>query len=893
MKLRHKRGGTLGLVAAVALMLVFVGFCIYWVAQILGGGKQVANATDAGAITAAKELEAVTINVTSTPGLIGNPIELEGLAVDTTSGAPNPNSNAYNIYAYNRAVGAAMLMCANAEAEGTSAAIANAQTIVTNLQAIGNYLNQALNTQLASPNQVFNAFQSTAYSNNVNMMGPGAGSIATVQNIVPGWVGSTDLAGNQTGKSNVYFNQYVTSSFIGPYLPTFPATGNVVSNTAASYSASLSGSESGQPFIPGYTKIDYSNGVGGGPPIPGAVFYAVAVNPDQFPHLVDINRFANGTTAPDGKPVATTNVPFNSVQGSTQTQETSKTNMFASALASAVIGTSNNMYPASLSHGFVLVTNDHCYKYNAVQQDGASAIANPPTLDEWPPGATNSNIFNAELYEDTAAGGGGAIDTYTSMTAPGGEVFGVEAGPTYDASYPNLAQQMATWWSPYLASNASNTTYTGPNTPYVDKYGHDPNLDPTGGVNGWNPAWPQPPSTIPTNEWVKSGNLWVQNNNARVAPPGAAAPPGTQYIVQATADNMATITGPDVSCHDSVYAGTPPNNCINAGAGATHLTDFENSFGDTTPSGMTVTGDGGATGGLTSLEYLKGLVITAYENMIQTTGYNKYFTATIPSPQYQYPPAMSGSHIYSRSGIPYAQPTNSATIEFGTTGTPYQLLNQIVDGSSDAAYAANSTLASCPGNIDLTAGSGLWNQSGSIQGQLLQRVSELDPTYNSTKLTNLLNTAGTQIDLGWSDVIYWDTTSNAVVMQPYNPSNPGSLASFPTWLQGQLTAILGASSPAAFLDGTATPMCADEPWNAAISNNQVNGQIGVNGNIKGDLDLHDMPFMVENGTINTQDGVVWTSNSGKGGLLGQLLFQQNTNAGGTAGTSASTFSGPN
>src|SRR5277367_79696 len=112
MKLRHKRGGTLGLVAAVALMLVFVGFCIYWVAQILGGGKQVANATDAGAITAAKELEAVTIDVTAAPGLIGNPVELEGLGVNTKTGAPDTATNQYNIYAYNRAVGAAILMCA-------------------------------------------------------------------------------------------------------------------------------------------------------------------------------------------------------------------------------------------------------------------------------------------------------------------------------------------------------------------------------------------------------------------------------------------------------------------------------------------------------------------------------------------------------------------------------------------------------------------------------------------------------------------------------------------------------------------------------------------------------------------------------------------------------------
>jgi hypothetical protein len=888
MKLRHKRGGTLGLVAAVALMLVFVGFCIYWVAQILGGGKQVANATDAGAITAAKELEAVTIDVTAAPGLIGTPVELEGLGVDTKSGAPNPATTQYNIYAYNRAVGAAILMCANAEAEGTGTAISNAQTIVTNLQAIGNALTQQLNTSLTSnsPPSVFNAFQTTAYSNNVSMMGPGAGSIATVTAIQPGWVGSTDAAGNQAGKANVYFNSGLAASFIGTHLPPM-ALGGVTSNTSALYSGSLSGAQAGQQFVPGYTKIDYSAGING-PPIPGATFYAVAVNPDQFPHLVDINRFANGATSPDGAAATLTNVPFNSVQGTTQAQETSKTNMFASALASAVIGTANNMYPVTLGHGFVLLSNDHSYKYNAIQQDGAASIASPPALDQWPTGSSNSNIFNAELYEDTAVGGGGAIDTFSSSSAQaasaGGEVFGVEAGPTKDASYPNLVQQMATWWSPYLASNT--TTYPGG----LDKYGRDPYLDPTGGVNGWN--GPPPATTIPTNTFVMGGNIWVQNNNARVAPPGPAAPPGTQNIVQATADTMARINGSDTACHDTVYAATPPNPCQNLAPGSAHLTDFQNSYGDVVPSGMSGPPDGTSTGGLTSLEYLKGLVITAYEDMIQSTGYNPTFAATIPSARYQYPAVKSGSHVYSRLGVPYAQPSNTPTIEFGSSGTPFQLLNQIVDGSADPTYAANSSAPSCPGNIDLSTASPLWNNNSSIQGQLLQRVLELDPTYTSTKMAALLNSPGSQIDLGWSDVIYWDTTANAVVMKVYNPSNASTLAAFPTWLQSQLTTITSAA-PSSYLDGTATPLCGDEPWNATASKNQVNGTIGVSGNGKGDLDLHDAPFMTGAGTLNSQDGAIWTANSGKGGLLGQLLFQQNTNAGGTAGIASSTFSGPN
>jgi hypothetical protein len=851
MILRRKRGATLGLVAAIALLLVFIGFTIFFVAQFLGGGKQVANATDAGAITAAKELEAVTVDL-NTLTFVGTPVELEGLGVNTKSGAPDTATTLYNIYAYNRAVGAAMLMCANAEAENTPASAANAATIVSNLQTIGTALTGQLNTAIgASGNQVWNAFQTTAYSNNVDMMGHGAGTVATLENLQPGWIGSTDAAGNQTGKANVYFNSKLAATFVGGYLPPFPGSG-VNSNTQASYASTLAGSQSGQSFIPGYTKIDYGAGIGG-PGLAGVLpFYAVAVNPDQYPHLVDVNRFANGTKAPNGANAATANIPFNSIQGSTQTQETMKTNMFTTALASAVIGTANNMYPVTVGHGFVLLTNDHGYKYN-------TGVNQPPQLLQVPPGV-DSTIFNNELYE----GSGGAIDTYNSSTAPDGEVFGVESGPSLDTSTPagaamgNVSTQMSTWWSPYLASTGS------------DAYGHDENSDPTGGQLTLGAG-----NYYPSNTYVVNGTqMWIQNNNARVAPPGSAGP-HHQNIVQATAVDMANVTGLGTvtSCHDLVYHGAPPSACSNQ-----HLNDFQNSFGDGSSPGVPYSGDGGATGGLTTLEYLKGLVITAFNDMVTGGSQNPYYTATIPSNSFQFPVGNSGSRIYNREAG-YAQPSNTATIQFGTAGTPYALLQQIVNGSQDPATAANAT--TCPGNIDLSVNSPLWNQPASVQGQLLQRIMEIDPNYTVQQLTDqngvtgLLDT-GPGLNLGQSDVIYWDTTSQKVVMNLYDPTNSATLATFPAWLQTQLTAMSTATSPTVYLDGNPTPPCSDQPWDSLASGTVVNAQAGAGTpvNTLGDYDLHDAPFSSVSGSLGTEDKVTWTANSGRGGALGQLLFQQ-------------------
>jgi len=65
MSSRSKRGATLGIVAALTVALVLIGCAFFFLARILGGDKQSLNATDAGALTAARSMLAVNVRANS------------------------------------------------------------------------------------------------------------------------------------------------------------------------------------------------------------------------------------------------------------------------------------------------------------------------------------------------------------------------------------------------------------------------------------------------------------------------------------------------------------------------------------------------------------------------------------------------------------------------------------------------------------------------------------------------------------------------------------------------------------------------------------------------------------------------------------------------------------
>ena len=107
MKLRRQRGATLGLVAACVFLVIIVGVGFYFLSKIIGGGREVANATDAGALNVAKQAlrrGAVALNDLT--------IFNQGIDLTAEFGGLSdpPNSGTIDLITFNRLVAQALLV---------------------------------------------------------------------------------------------------------------------------------------------------------------------------------------------------------------------------------------------------------------------------------------------------------------------------------------------------------------------------------------------------------------------------------------------------------------------------------------------------------------------------------------------------------------------------------------------------------------------------------------------------------------------------------------------------------------------------------------------------------------------------------------------------------------
>lgn len=413
MKLRPRKGATLGLVGALVLTLVLLGSCFFFLFRIIGGDSQSINATDAGALSAARSILAV--------GVPQNTVapEFQGLGVNVHTGEPDPVSGLMNIFAYNRAAGTCALIGINSVQDGTQAGIDNANRVTTRLQEFGDALNGAIlaSGQLGNDSAV--AFENVANQNNVKMNGQQSSANLS---------GNLDFtsvptgAGGVGGKSNVYFNSGAV-------------TGNATLALLAQRAEDTSGSirSSAQPFdynAPSYAQpplfqnnrplLKAYEPINLDPRL--SPIYLCAVNPTARPHLIDAGRYNAGAPRLGYAPV-------NAVRGRTQTLETNRTNAntFVNAMACAVVGGLYNEYPVTITHGYVRIRN------------GPDArVANPTLPAVFGAVDGRANIFNNQLWN--GAGGGGGIyvsDNGVFGTANSGAGTMIDAFAVYNTSGNN------------------------------------------------------------------------------------------------------------------------------------------------------------------------------------------------------------------------------------------------------------------------------------------------------------------------------------------------------------------------------------------------------------------------------------------------------------------------
>ncbi len=847
---RDKEGATLGLIPFVILLITVIGLAWFYLAQFIGGNKQLVNGTDSGALGAAKQMLGVGLSSAEASAL---PIEFQTLGVDNTgtpisidptTGAPNVSSAIYNVYAFNRAAGYTLLVALNAAEDGSPTAIANANTLITALNTFGS----ELNADLGTTSQLTSTFANLADSNNTNMMGSNS-SIA---------LGNGDnfqfasVPGQGTGQANVYFNSsiYANDAKLQGWINSATAGSPTVSQKNSRYNASDPSAQSGQPFMLAYKSLDISAITGrGGFTTP---IYASAVNPSQIPHMITEGRF-NNTNAPAG-----CYAPSNAISAQGQITNTSSGNFLSAlsklcpqgtpsnsnnsivctALACAMLAAYDNQYPINLPFGWIRVQNGK----DAIAANPAQTPALSPVslwVDD------ENTIFNNMLY--VGAGGGYGIYYSNAIDSAGDTVFCTEA-------YNNPNDALDEGPSGYSGQYEMQCWVNYTNSTGSDQYGHNPALD---------------PSKVQANGQYICCNVPSPTCNMRFS---------NVYATVATVAQMRQVTSIAGYCNSLMYGSNTPAACANGIN--TWVYNYYNFYG---PEPTAALKDTGAQpyGGLTNLEYLKAEVITQFDSLWEQTGgagagaaWDNYsFNLNVPA-------QPSGSKIYDHSGVTaYASPHDENTVAFGTVASPYALIQQL---SSNQPSTAATNCA------DTSSNSAQWTDVTTPLGKLLQRCQMIVPSTTSAQLVALLS--ANTIDLNQYQYIYLPIGGTALAI---STTPPPFLQNFPEYTNP------GATVP----DGSTILSCASATWDengngTSNSNNTntinlngsiINSNTTVSGQLWGDANTHAQPFETWSGNVATYDAMNWTSNSGRFYFLGQMSFG-NYVSGSGAGNS---FASPN
>lgn len=445
MKPRRRKGATLGLIAVSVLVIIVIGVGCYFLAKLCGGGREVANSTDAGTLNVAKAAlrsANVTADVPNTGGYAN------------FGGCADPNygtgGNKITLFTYNRCVAQALLIALNAQEENWPTSTANANQVWQELQTIG----QDLSTKLQNQAALSGAFTSVANSNSMKMFGNNA-------------VNETDYKWaymKPGGSTNVWFSQYTfnNSDANAGVSYTFPSNQAVLSQlvnsgpldkvpdgTKASPYSDLGASGNGKnaayqnKYMAGYQPIG---------PVIGHTFVGVPVFPQQKPHLVSLGEFTTRQANPEDPNGW---APPNSFKVQSSSKD-SKTGSFGGAVACAIVGAvqmnagaggvlaQQADFIGQLPMGYIQIVNDAPY-------GGA-----PPNWGG--PGDGTNNIFNWEL---NPVGGGPGVNM--TSNANGDDVFFQDTGSAGDtiqswADYNAAGQPAApATWNDTVNNNPTQT----------------------------------------------------------------------------------------------------------------------------------------------------------------------------------------------------------------------------------------------------------------------------------------------------------------------------------------------------------------------------------------------------------------------------------------------------
>ncbi len=317
-KLRRRKGATLGMVAVLVLAILIIGIAFFLLAKMMGGGRELAGATDAGTVNISKVALLKPSKLAkdfSNPDVASN---FEGLGDDGSLCLAN----------YNRLVAQSIIVALNAKDEGTSLAGRNAEKVWRALNDVGQFLRQ----NHENTNVMGGYFLNIAGANNLKMMGKNK-------------VGISDYAISfmkRGGSTNVFVNPILQS--------TFNAAGQIPTNSSGR------SSPTGNKYLAGYTPLSVAVPSGN-----TLVLTGVTVCPQDRPHLVNLGEFNNLSgddfIAGSGSPAYPADtLPPNTFKASA-INEDSTSGKLGGAVACAIVGSLNREYEAQIPRGYIIVRN--------------------------------------------------------------------------------------------------------------------------------------------------------------------------------------------------------------------------------------------------------------------------------------------------------------------------------------------------------------------------------------------------------------------------------------------------------------------------------------------------------------------------------------------------------
>jgi hypothetical protein len=418
MRLRQKKGGTLALVAAAIIILIMLGICFFFLAQIFGGEREIQHATDSGSLNVAKHaLRSPSVGLNA-----GVEIDTFGQLGDRNLPCVNGHPPV-NLLTYDRLMAQALLMCINANASPGpgNIGITHADAAVAALQgsanSIGGRLTASLSSKDPGTNPLLGNYSETANQNSLRMLGNSSAMNRKDDEWAVAYLENTRVDASALAATNVA----VTNLSLIP----------------ASLQSSVVTYKNGQPFLKGYVQ-----------PSTGSTQTPIGIpmQPGDQPHLVSNRTFASMAAPFSLNP----NVPPNGYRSTSFAQE-SRTQQNARTVACSEVGSLNMTFPMSIPFGYIMVVNAPDGPYTPSVVNGEAVALDHVLNNE----LLGGGILLAGPVFSTDQGKLNEWAKYNSCQKDGGESYtGSPSPPSVDGVYKLDG-------TPAKASDMSSMPYSG------------------------------------------------------------------------------------------------------------------------------------------------------------------------------------------------------------------------------------------------------------------------------------------------------------------------------------------------------------------------------------------------------------------------------------------------